>query len=225
MEELVCKHCGIIQDEATAKLSVQVMSNGLRHLRADCCECGGWIKYLSKKKCPNHLLEELYADDSTPTTQSKNIPDNQPINNSFNQLATPKTKGKGKRKPKETIHIFRDETPPWEHSPDSSNIDMLFDCSLDLGDDLDLPTSEVPKPIEPKKGTDKYPTLSVTEQIYLMHVSLGNPIIEDNDALESLESKGYIHTTLRGAKITPIGEYVVGGLKNTLERFSYSSFM
>jgi hypothetical protein len=58
MKELVCTSCGVIQKLEEAKLSYQRMSTGGAHVRADCCECGAWIKWLPQTPETLTLIKE-----------------------------------------------------------------------------------------------------------------------------------------------------------------------
>jgi uncharacterized protein (DUF3820 family) len=46
MSELICCHCGTIQDELSADVRKEYLSNGGYHLIAYCCECQKFIKNL-----------------------------------------------------------------------------------------------------------------------------------------------------------------------------------
>ncbi len=48
MEELVCQQCGLIQTYEEALLTFQDIANGNNHIRATCCGCNKWIKWLKK---------------------------------------------------------------------------------------------------------------------------------------------------------------------------------
>jgi len=41
---LICKNCGLEQDELTAKIEKHFLANGGYHLKALCSDCGAFIK-------------------------------------------------------------------------------------------------------------------------------------------------------------------------------------
>ena len=47
-EELVCRNCGVIQMVSEAKVTATKTKDGRLQIRAECSDCGKWIKWITQ---------------------------------------------------------------------------------------------------------------------------------------------------------------------------------
>jgi hypothetical protein len=59
VEELVCRSCGLIQTCGEAILTSFEMKDGRVQIRADCYECGEWIKWVKKTHENTYFLNRM----------------------------------------------------------------------------------------------------------------------------------------------------------------------
>jgi hypothetical protein len=89
VEKLVCRRCGVIQLVSEAKVSVNKIKDGRIQIRADCSDCGSWIKWLTQTPELLDMLgiekpkNEFEMDFDTPSVNEVII---DPVKNKDNDL-------------------------------------------------------------------------------------------------------------------------------------------